>query len=417
MDCSETVNDRIGPTSSGTTAPPIDDWEACRKKFIAACRIQPFPTAAIIRDWVLRFPKDEQPDLAVDLAISHLLVSWECKRGLSLEEYVRELGPDFAEFSSLESLPIELIETEFVARHEYPFPDDLPSVEQYSERFPNRNDVQACILAKSLDNGRYVLTRFIGAGGLGRVWSAYDRHLRRPVAIKLPRSGPSGGRRVREMFEDEGRITAGLEHPSILTVHEIARADEETPYSVMRLVGGRTLHSMIREYHLATDNSEPRSRSLLWNELLRHFITVCNALEYAHQRGVIHRDLKPQNVMVGGFGEAVVVDWGLATAIDRQTRRRDTNAERNPTESTAGSDGPTGTDAYMSPEQLKGKADLRSDIFGLGTILYSILGGRAPYILDACEDRSAYLSRIAAARYPAPRKSSRRSREVLRPFV
>ena len=393
----------MGQTSPSMTAPPLDDWEDCRQKFIAACRMEPFPTVATIRDWVLRFPAEAQPDLAVDLAISHLLASWQCKRGMLLEEYVRELGPDFAEFRSLGSLPIELVETEFVARHEFPAADDLPSIEHYAQRFPDRDDVQECIRAKSLDNGRYVLTRFIGAGGLGRVWSAYDRHLRRPVAIKLPRSGLSGGRRVREMFEGEGRITAGLEHPSILTVHEMARADEETPYAVMRLVGGRTLHSMIREYHLATRNSEPRSRSLMWNELLRHFITVCNALAYAHQRGVIHRDLKPQNVMVGAFGEAVVVDWGLATTIDGQTHRCDEYAETNSSESTSRSGEPKGTDAYMSPEQLKGKADIRSDIFGLGTILYSILSGRAPYVLDAGEDHAAYRSRIESARYPFPR--------------
>ena len=283
MVCSDTVKDRLGHTAPGTASPPVDDWEDCRQKFSAACRMGRIPTAAMIRDWVLPFPAEQQRDLAVDLAVSHLLASWECKQGLLLEDYVRDLGPDFAEFSSLASLPIELVEAEFVARHEFPALGDPPSVEEYAARFPERDDVQECILAKSLDNGRYILTRFIGLGGIGRVWAAYDRHLRRPVAIKLPRSGIDGGPRIRELFEREGRITAGLEHPSILTVHEIARTDEKTPYSVMRLVGGRTLQSMIRDYHCVTADSAPRRPTLLWNELLRHFIAVCNAMAYAHE--------------------------------------------------------------------------------------------------------------------------------------
>ena len=405
MDSSNAVKNGVALEPPDDAHPAVDAWDDCRLKFLAACRAQAFPTVDEIRKWVAPFPRSEQSDLAVDLAVVHLRSSWERKRGLFLEEYVRVLGEHFDEFRTVESLPIYLIETEFLARHENAPSADPPSLASFLTRFGSREDVQECIQAKSLDRGRYVLTRFLGAGGLGRVWKAYDRHLRRAVAIKVPQSGPAWCPGTRDAFEHEGRITAGLEHPSILTVHEIAQSDEKTPYSVMRLVGGRTLEAMISEFHLAPAKSDPRRTSLLWNELLRHFITVCNAIAYAHEREFIHRDLKPQNVMVGRFGEAVVVDWGLARSLVNQPEMVVTGMGDRPSgHPSADTSSREGTHAYMSPEQAGGETSLPpSDIFGLGAILYSILTGRAPYIQGANEDHAGYLARIRATRFPAPR--------------
>jgi tetratricopeptide (TPR) repeat protein len=360
-----------------------------------------FPSIAALRDRVLPFPATDRADLLVDLVAVHLTCGWETGRGFLLESYVAELGTDYAEFGLLESLPIELIEAEFCARHELLALGPPPQLDDYIARFPRRTDVEECLQSRLLDGGRYTLTYCLGAGGLGRVWKAHDRQLNRHVAIKLPRPGLKSAAHIRQMFEREGRIAAGLEHPAIVPVHEIAEMEDGTPYCVMRLVSGRPLDALIREYHR---KSRPRDRSLLWNELLRHFVAVCNAIAYAHERGVIHRDLKPNNIVVGAFGEAVVLDWGLA---EQQGAVAAEPAAHAGTESSLGervADRPEGTEAYMSPEQAQGKSDVRNDIFCLGGILYSILTGSAPYVPDEAEDECAFRERIRTGRYPRPRK-------------
>jgi eukaryotic-like serine/threonine-protein kinase len=358
----------------------------------------------MIRQWILPFPAEERPDLLVDLVSLHLTCGWEAGPKPMLEEYVRELGPEFAEFASRESLPIDLIEAEFCARHEFPAPGSPPQIDDYLARFPGRSDVQECIRSRSLDGGRYTLTRCLGAGGLGRVWKAYDGQLNRQVAIKLPRPGLSNAREVRHMFEREGRIAAGLEHPSIVPVHEIAEMEDGTPYCVMRLVSGKPLDAMIRDHHGKSCPRDRRERSVRGNELLRHFVAVCNAIAYAHDRGVIHRDLKPANIVVGAFGEAVVLDWGLAEERGSPAPGPDFEPATTAPSEDGALDRPEGTEAYMSPEQAIGRSDVRNDIFCLGGILYSILTGRAPYVPEQGEDDRALRERIRKGRFPSPRK-------------
>jgi tetratricopeptide (TPR) repeat protein len=352
----------------------------------------------------LPFPASDRPDLLVDLVAEHLACGWEAQKQPILEQYVRELGSDYEEFGSLQSLPIELVEAEFCARYEFLAGGPPPHLAEYEARFAGRMDVRECIRSRLLADGRYTLTTCLGAGGLGRVWKAYDHRLHRHVAIKLPRPGLRNAASVRQMFEREGRIAAGLEHPSIVPVHEIAEMEDGTPYSVMRLVSGRPLDVLIREYHRHASAHDPRARSILWNELLRHFVAVSNAIAYAHERGVIHRDLKPHNIVVGAFGEAVVLDWGLAEEQGALPDGPDPEAGVTASSGLGNSDRPEGTEAYMSPEQAHGKSDVRNDIFCLGGILYSILTGSAPYVPDEGEDESAFRERIRSGRFPAPRK-------------
>lgn len=224
--------------------------------------------------------------------------------------------------------------------------------------------------------------RPIGEGSFGRVLLVWDRRLEREVALKeLARPGPRG--EAVERFLREARLTARLDHPGIVPVHDLGRRPDGTWYYTMKPVRGRTLADAVA----AAGSTAARL------ELLDAVVDVCQAVAYAHSRGVLHRDLKPQNVMLGAFGETMVLDWGLA---------RDPTAAAGPDDPLATRAGAAlGTPAYMSPEQAWGRVeeiDERSDVFGLGAMLYHLLSGRPPY--DG-PDTAAVLE-LARAAAPPP---------------
>jgi WD40 repeat protein/tRNA A-37 threonylcarbamoyl transferase component Bud32 len=232
------------------------------------------------------------------------------------------------------------------------------------------------------DPERYEPVSEHARGGLGRIVRAVDRRLGRTVAVKeLLRHDPSNEAR----FLREGMITARLEHPGIVPVHEAGRWPNGDPYYVMKLVEGRTLRELIAE------GATLRERL----GLLPHVIAVADAVGYAHSQQVIHRDLKPSNVIVGAFGETIVVDWGLA-----RDRKRDIPEPSDEILTTAGSVVSTvsgkvvGTPAYMSPEQARGDVvDERADVYALGAVLYEVLAGSPPHA-DATPQ--AVLDRVIA---------------------
>jgi len=236
------------------------------------------------------------------------------------------------------------------------------------------------------DPDRYQQIREHARGGLGRVVRAVDKRLGRTVAVKeLLRRGDSNEVR----FLREALITARLEHPGIVPVHEAGRWPSGDPYYVMKLVEGRTLKELI--------TTSPSLRERLG--LLPHVIAVADAVGYAHSEGVIHRDLKPSNVIVGEFGETIVVDWGLA-----RDRKRDVpSILASDTEDlilASGSGVSTfsgkvvGTPAYMSPEQARGElVDERADVYAIGAVLYELLAGMPPHHDDTPQ---ATLDRVIA---------------------
>ncbi|MCC6143941.1 MAG: serine/threonine protein kinase [Candidatus Hydrogenedentes bacterium] len=222
---------------------------------------------------------------------------------------------------------------------------------------------------------RYEVRHEHGRGGMGRILAVWDRRMRRDVALKelLP-SGARNQGRVIARFLREARITGRLQHPAIIPVHEIGVRDDGTIYYTMKLVRGRTLRQAI----VSAETLEARMA------LLPHYLDLCQAIAYAHAHGVIHRDIKPNNVMIGEFGETQVIDWGLAKELDTQERGGPEGDELSdalsPDLTLAGQ--LLGTPHYMSPEQAAGKHDQldgRADVYALGAVLYEILTGSQPY--------------------------------------
>jgi hypothetical protein len=207
----------------------------------------------------------------------------------------------------------------------------------------------------------------LGEGGMGTTWLAWDRRLGRLVALKEPRADLGGGELLAR-FEDEARLTASLQHPAIVNVHEagyVAAAGDERLFYTMQPIDGRSLEDEI--------GRRPTLAARL--ELLPQFIAIANAVAYAHDRGVVHRDLKPANILIGNFGEAVLIDWGLAKAIDSAGAVvASVVSER--TWTVAGS----GTLLYMAPEQAAGEPAAPSvDVYALGATLFHLIAGTPAY--------------------------------------
>jgi len=228
------------------------------------------------------------------------------------------------------------------------------------------------------DANRYREQEAIGEGGMGRIVAVEDRFLGRVVARKELLPGPGGTPPVAPAagrFLREARITARLDHPNIVPIHEIGRRSDGTLYYTMKRVRGSSLTEVIQ----TCQTLEQRLA------LLPHFVDLCNAIAYAHSQGVLHRDIKPQNVMVGAFGETLVLDWGLARVDSDDPELPTSRSDRTLQQLAVGmtmAGSVMGTPAYMSPEQASGhqdKIDERSDVWSLGMVLYEIIAGRTPF--------------------------------------
>jgi eukaryotic-like serine/threonine-protein kinase len=210
--------------------------------------------------------------------------------------------------------------------------------------------------------GPYEIVAALGAGGMGEVYRARDPRLGREVAIKiLPVSYSADPDRLRR-FEQEARAAARLNHPNILTVHEIAAHDGQ-PYVVSELLEGETLRDAIEAGPLAVKKS------------IEYSIQMCRGLTAAHEKGIVHRDLKPEDVFVTSDGRLKILDFGLAKLTEAAAAGAETMLVGTHVADT--SPGVVvGTVGYMSPEQVRGQpVDQRSDIFNLGAILYELLSG------------------------------------------
>lgn len=234
---------------------------------------------------------------------------------------------------------------------------------------------------------RYTLNSLHAAGGIGEIWLARDAHLQRDVAVKRLQSNKSASEVAKKRFLREARITGQLDHPGVVPIYEICLdALTGAPYYSMRFLKGRTLSEAVRAYH-HHQRSTHGGASQQFIELLNAFCIVCNTVAYAHSKGVVHRDLKCDNIILGDFGDVVVIDWGLAKEVDSFEVSEDSPTDPHALESThpaatlAGQ--VIGTPAYMAPEQAAGRLDQigpHTDVYGLCAILYEILCGVPPFM-------------------------------------
>jgi serine/threonine protein kinase len=234
---------------------------------------------------------------------------------------------------------------------------------------------------------RYRPVEVIGRGGMGVVWRAEDRLLARDVAVKvLAEHVADDG--LAERLAREARILARLEHPGVVAVHDAGTTGDGRTWYAMRLVRGQRL-----------DEAAEAPPSL--GDTLRLMTRVAETIAFAHEQGILHRDLKPANVMVGPFGEVLVLDWGVAGAIGAPTAGPGSSGS-TPAPGVTAHGTVLGTPGYMAPEQAAGlPADVRSDVHGLGAILRDLLAARTeqpPRPLAAIRDRA--LAAAAADRYP-----------------
>jgi tetratricopeptide (TPR) repeat protein len=254
------------------------------------------------------------------------------------------------------------------------------------------------------DGLRYRLLRPHARGGLGVVWVARDIELGREVALKEIDSDQATDAVSQGRFVREAEITGGLEHPGIVPVYGLGHYADGRPYYAMRFIRGETLEEAVRKLHAS-------EAAYTLRDLLTRYVAVCNAVAYAHSRGVIHRDLKPANVMLGPYGETLVVDWGLAKVIGPEPASNGGKGAPAMTLQALAVEGSMtqagsalGTPSFMSPEQARGEmATLgpATDVYGLGATLYALLTGRPPIQGPSTEE---VLEKVRQGNWEPPRR-------------
>jgi serine/threonine protein kinase len=263
--------------------------------------------------------------------------------------------------------------------------------------------------ARSSTGLRFTVLRPHAKGGLGQVSVALDEELDREVAFKEIQDRHADNPDSRGRFLLEAKVTGGLEHPGIVPVYGLGSYADGRPFYAMRLIKGDSLKEAIKRFHLANAaGRDSTERTAELRQLLGRFIDVCNAIEYAHSRGVLHRDLKPGNIMLGNYGETLVVDWGLAKVLGRSETPSASSEPAMKTEISSGSAATEmgkalGTPQYMSPEQAAGRWDElgpATDVYSLGATLYTLLTGQAPIAEGESRD---VLARAVKGDFPPPR--------------
>ncbi len=233
-------------------------------------------------------------------------------------------------------------------------------------------------------DGRFEARGELGRGGMGRVDDAFDRALGRAVAIKHLLSASETGL---ARFAREARLTARLEHPGVVPIHDVGYGPDGAPYYVMRRVDGRPLAELVERTSLAARLA-----------LIPNLLAACDAVAFAHARGIVHRDIKPANILVGRFGETLVIDWGLARELEHDANASGSALPTTDDEALTVAGSVAGTPGFMAPEQARGEAvDARADVFALGATLFFVLSGE---LLYAAASATELVSLAGAGRSP-----------------
>jgi serine/threonine-protein kinase len=372
-----------------------------------------------------------QMDFVSRDALLAAMHAWVLRKNTPLGQVLREQGALAAEHHDL----LEALVQAHLRRHDDDPQRSLaalrPSGEVPSElRQIADADVQASLTAVRLEDPaatgpaagpppagqRYQVLHPHARGGLGEVFVALDTELRREVAFKQIQEALADDPASRRRFVLEAEITGQLEHPGVVPVYGLGHDSRGRPYYAMRFIRGDSLQEAIPRFH-QVGGRDAGDRRLALRELLGRFVAVCNAVAYAHSRGIIHRDLKPANVLLGPYGETLVVDWGLARSPVQTDPQATTAAE--PLRPSLADATPTrmgevlGSPAYMSPEQAAGRLDElgpASDVYSLGATLYCLLTGQPPVAEGPIGE---VLQRVQRGEYPRPRQVKREVPEAL----
>ena len=354
----------------------------------------------------------------IDEVCSRFESDWQSGQIPVVEEYLQLVQQDLRSPLLIELLLLDIDYRtqagQFPVRSDYDtrFPDETQAIENaFRESGEATLPVESRDYVPSIDTlrvgTRLRLQRFHAQGGLGTVYAARDESLGRDVAIKFSRrSVPSDAEQSR--LAREAAITGRLEHPGIVPVYAAGELENGVPCYVMQMIEGRTLQDAIAELHSDENSGSNKFHSRAFRQLIQRVIAVCNTIAYAHEQHVIHRDIKPKNIMLGRFGETILLDWGLAKQLadvpidcDRVPEPTMTAMENGAT--CPGQ--PIGTPAYASPEQILGKIDqqdLRTDIYSIGATLFCVVVGQQPSALA-----TAFLANdqpITESNVPSPRE-------------
>ncbi len=344
---------------------------------------------------------------ALLLELVHVDLEYRLKGGEAtrVEPYLER----YPELTADRAAVLDLLAAEWKLRRRA---DPSVGVEEYIRRFPGyRDELTASATVSVLPPGvlslggpeldasgeastrsRYRVLRLHARGGLGEILAARDEDLHREVALKRLQPRLAGAPESRGRFLREAEITSQLEHPGVVPVYGLGQAADGSPVYAMRFVRGETFQEAVDRFHAAPPSSgkgrgrkgADADRRLAFRRLVGRFVSVCNTVAYAHARGFLHRDLKPGNILLGEYGETLVVDWGLAKPIAAPEGGR--AAGGDPTVTSAGdwtqAGEVIGTPAYMSPEQAEGRWDAvgpASDVYSLGATLYVLVTGKPPF--------------------------------------
>lgn len=385
-------------------------WAAAVARLRAACQGPAGVEIERLPSFLDDVPHDQRREALVDLICEHLKQSWRRSAGRHVEDYLPILNASIQRGGAIPLAPAEIIEEEFVARYGAPF-GDAPDIAEFRRRFGDRDDAISLMARRVRGDGRFVVLRRAGIGAEADVWEAFDRETRALVALKAPRHDWTTESESWERLAGEARLTSGLDHPGIVNVRSF-HVEGEAPVYAMRLVEGDSYLGAIRDHHeAATNGGRDGAHASLWR-LLSGLAYAGDAMQYAHARGVVHGDLTPANILITTTGEAAIIDWGSARKLGSAAANvgRGLGADRvakalpdaNGKPSTPR--GITGTPEYMAPEQLCGSVDARTDIFGLGAVIYAVLTGNGPYARDGGRHPYDWHRDVRDARFERPRR-------------